>query len=101
MRAVHLTAFGNPVDGLEFSEAPISMSPLDVIFKPLTVRGFFMGHPEYAAKIPSAVKRAAAMISSGEVRLPVAVYPVSAIKEAVAHALQGGMVLLKIGESSA
>jgi NADPH:quinone reductase-like Zn-dependent oxidoreductase len=77
-------------------------SPLDVIFKPLTVRGFFMGHPEYAAKIPSAVKHAAAMISSGEVRLPVsAVYPISAIKEAVAHALRGGKILLKIGESSA
>lgn len=84
------------------SEAPISMNPLDVIFKPLTVKGFWMGHPEWLAKIPSAVEQAAGMIASGQVHVPVAaVYALSAIKEAVAHALRGGKVLLDIAGSSA
>jgi NADPH:quinone reductase-like Zn-dependent oxidoreductase len=84
------------------SEAPISMSPLDVIFKPITMRGFWMGHPEYAAKIPPAIKQTAAMIASGQVHVPVAAtYPLSSIKEAVSHALRGGKILLDVAGSSA
>ena len=82
-----LSPGGTLVSFAAMSEAPISMSPLDVIFKPITLRGFFMGHPEYAAKIPPALKQAAAMIASGLVHVPVsAIYPLSSIKEAVAHA---------------
>src|SRR6202007_897036 len=33
------------------SEGLMSINPLDVIFKPLTMRGFWLGHPEIAAKI--------------------------------------------------
>ena len=77
-------------------------SPLDVIFKPITLRGFYMGHPEYAAKIPPTLKQAAAMIASGLVHISVsAIYPLSSIKEAVAHALRGGKVLLDVAGSSA
>jgi NADPH:quinone reductase-like Zn-dependent oxidoreductase len=84
------------------SEAPISMNPLDVIFKPVTVKGFFLGHPEWVAKTRSAIEQAAGMIASGQVHVPVAaVYALSAIKEAVAHALRGGKVLLDIAGSSA
>ncbi len=46
------------------SEAPLSIGPFDVIFKPITVRGFWMGYPEFAAKILPAMKEAAAMIAS-------------------------------------
>ncbi len=84
------------------SKAPISMSPLDVVFKPVTVKGFFMGRPEYAAKIPPAIKQAAGMIASRQVHVPVAaVYALSSIKKAVAHALRGGKVLLDVAGSSA
>ena len=84
------------------SESPISMSPLDVIFKPVTVKGFFLGHPEWVAKSRSAIEQAAGMIASGQVRVPVAaVYPLSSIKEAVGHALRGGKVLLDVAGSSA
>jgi NADPH:quinone reductase-like Zn-dependent oxidoreductase len=79
------------------SRTPIAASPLDVIFKSLTLRGFFMGHPEYADKIPAAIKQAAAMIAAGQVSIPVAAtYPLKAIKEAVEHAQRGGKVLLDV-----
>jgi NADPH:quinone reductase-like Zn-dependent oxidoreductase len=83
------------------SKAPMSISPLDVIFKPLTVRGFWLGHPESTAKSAPAVAQAAEMIASGRVQIPVAAtYPLSSIKEAVAHALRGGKILLDIAGSS-
>ena len=79
------------------SRAPIAASPLDVIFKSLTLRGFFMGHPEYTDKIPPAANQAAAMIAAGQVSIPVAAtYPLRAIKDAVAHAQLGGKVLLDV-----
>src|ERR1700756_4006702 len=68
------------------SEGLLSINPLDVIFKPLTMRGFWLGHPEIAPKIAPAVVQAADMIASGRVHIPVAAtYPLSSIKEAVAH----------------
>ena len=97
-----LSPGGTLVSFAAMSEAPISMSPLDVIFKPITMRGFWMGHPEYAAKIPPAIKQAAAMIASGQVHVPVAAtYPLSSIKEAVSHVLRGGKILLDVAGSSA
>jgi hypothetical protein len=33
----------------------IAINPLDVIFKPLTMRGFWLGHPEIAGKIGPAI----------------------------------------------
>jgi NADPH:quinone reductase-like Zn-dependent oxidoreductase len=41
------------------------------------------------------------MIASGQVHIPVAAtYPLSAIKDAVAHAQRGGKILLDIARSS-
>ena len=83
------------------SAAPMSINPLDFIFKPLTMRGFWLGHPEIAAKIAPAIVQAAAMIASGQVHIPVArTYPLSSIKEAVAHAQRGGKILLDVAGSS-
>jgi hypothetical protein len=65
----------------------MSISPLDVIFKPVTVRGFYMGHPEFATKLAPVAAQAAEMIASGRLHIPVAAtYPMSSIKQAVAHA---------------
>jgi NADPH:quinone reductase-like Zn-dependent oxidoreductase len=83
------------------SEAPISISPLDVIFKPITIRGFWLGHPESTAKSAAPIAQAAEMIASGRVHIPVtATYPLSSIKEAVAHAQRGGKILLNVAGSS-
>jgi len=77
----------------------MSISPLDVIFKPLTIRGFWLGHPEIAPKLAPALVQAATMTAGC---IPVAgTYPLSSIKEAVAHAQRGGKILLDVAGSSA
>jgi NADPH:quinone reductase-like Zn-dependent oxidoreductase len=99
--AATLSPRGTLVSFAAMSEGPMSVSPLDVIFKPLTMRGFWLGHREIAAKISPAIAQAAEMISSGRVHIPVAAtYPLSSIKEAVTHALRGGKILLDVGGSS-
>jgi NADPH:quinone reductase-like Zn-dependent oxidoreductase len=99
--AATLSPHGTLVSFAAMSEGPMSVSPLDVIFKPLTMRGFWLGHPENAAKIAPAIAQAAEMIASGRVHIPVArTYPLSSIKEAVAHAQRGGKILLDVAGSS-
>ena len=95
-----LSAHGTLVSYAAMSAAPISISPLEIIFKPLTVRGFWLGHPESTAKSAPAIAQAAEMIASGKVHIPVAAtYPLSSIKDAVAHALRGGKILLDVAGS--
>ena len=80
------------------SFAPMTISSREVIFKDLTVRGFSMGNPEFAEEIPHAIMRAAAMVASGEVTVPVAaIYPLEEIGAAIAHQARGGKILLKVG----
>ncbi|MGA9720958.1 MAG: zinc-dependent alcohol dehydrogenase family protein [Candidatus Binatus sp.] len=92
-----LSSNGMLVSYAAMSLAPMSIRPLDVIFKPITMRGFWLGHPETTAKIAAPIEQAAEMIASGRVHIPVAAtYPLSSIKEAVAHALRGGKILLDV-----
>src|SRR6266478_1455573 len=99
--AATLSPRGTLVSFAAMSLSPMSISPLDVIFKPITMRGFFMAHPEFAAKLAPAVVPAASMIASGRVHIPVArTYSLSSIKEAVAHAQRGGKILLDVAGSS-
>jgi len=99
--AATLSPRGTLVSFAAMSLNPMSISPLDVIFKPVTVRGFFMAHPEFAAKLAPAAAQAAEMIASGRMHIPVAAtYPLSSIKEAVAHAQRGGKILLDVAGSS-
>jgi NADPH:quinone reductase-like Zn-dependent oxidoreductase len=99
--AATLSPHGTLVSYAAMSLGPMSISPLEVIFKPLTVRGFWLGHPESAAKSAPAIKQAAEMIASGRVHIPVAAtYALSSIQEAVAHAQRGGKILLEIAGSS-
>jgi NADPH:quinone reductase-like Zn-dependent oxidoreductase len=96
-----LSPHGTLVSYAAMSLGPMSISPLDVIFKPLTVRGFWLGHSESVAKMAPAVAQAAEMIASDRVHIPVAAtYALSSIKEAVAHAQRGGKVLLDVAGSS-
>ncbi|HEV2972793.1 MAG TPA: zinc-dependent alcohol dehydrogenase family protein [Pirellulales bacterium] len=95
--AATLSPRGTLVSFAAMSLNPMSISPLDIIFKPVAVRGFFMGHPEFAAKLAPAAGQAAEMIASGQVHVPVAAtYALSSIKEAVAHAQRGGKILLDV-----
>ena len=80
------------------SFAPLAISPFDVIFNDLTIRGFSLGNPTFADQLPQAIRAAAKMIATQEVTVPIAaIYPLEEIKAAVAHALQGGKVLLEVG----
>jgi NADPH:quinone reductase-like Zn-dependent oxidoreductase len=99
--AATLSPRGTLVSFAAMSGGPMSISPLDVIFKPLTMRGFWLGHAEFAAKLAPTVAQAAEMIASGRVHIPVAgTYPLSSIKEAIAHAQRGGKILLDVAGSS-
>lgn len=74
------------------------VSPFEVIFNDLTVRGFSLGNPAFAGQIPSAIMKAATMVASGEVAIPVAAtYRLEEIGDAIAHQVRGGKVLLKVG----
>ena len=99
--AATLSPRGTLVSFAAMSERPMSINPLDFIFKPLTMRGFWLGHPQISAKIAPAVVQASMMIASGRVHIPVArTYPLSSIKDAVAHAQRGGKILLDVRGSS-
>lgn len=81
-------------------EFTVPVNVMDTIFKRITVRGFFQSHPQYDALIPDALRGAAQLLADGLLHAPVAaVYPMSAIKEAVAHAERGGKVLLDLQAS--
>jgi NADPH:quinone reductase-like Zn-dependent oxidoreductase len=70
------------------------LSSLAVIFTPITVKGFFMGHAQWESKIPPVIKEAATLVAEG-FNVPIAaVYRLSEIKKAVEHTLRGGKVLL-------
>jgi NADPH:quinone reductase-like Zn-dependent oxidoreductase len=80
------------------SASPMVLNPLTLIFTPITVTGFFMGHAQWEDKIPATIKEAAKLVAEG-VKVPIAsVYRLSEIKMAVEHALRGGKVLLDIAE---
>jgi NADPH:quinone reductase-like Zn-dependent oxidoreductase len=99
--ATTLSPRGTLVSYAAMSLGPMSISPLEVIFKPLSVRGFWLGHPESAAKSAPAVAQAAGMIASSRVHIPVAAtYALSSIRDAVAHAQRGGKILLEVAGSS-
>ena len=82
------------------SNTPLSISAIALIFKRISVRGFFLSDPEHAAKIQPIVVEAAQLLRSDRLYVPVAAtYPLSAIKDAVAHVERGGKVLLDMGLS--
>ena len=73
--------------------APGDFRPL--MDKDITLHSFYQVQPQYDPKIPGILAEATTMIATGKLYAPVAAtYPLSAIKEAVAHAERGGKVLL-------
>ena len=81
------------------SFATMAVSPLEVIFNDLTIRGFSLGNPDFAGQIPSTIMQAAKRVASGEIAIPLAAtYRLEEIGAAIAHQARGGKVLLKVGE---
>jgi NADPH:quinone reductase-like Zn-dependent oxidoreductase len=74
-----------------------SLSMVDVIFKDITYRGFYVDRSEYDASLPQIISEAATLIASGNLSVPVAgVYAIDDILAAIAHVQRGGKVLLKL-----
>jgi NADPH:quinone reductase-like Zn-dependent oxidoreductase len=81
------------------SGQPGQVNPSDIIFRSVTIRGFWLEAPAVRAspKVLDAIKIGARLIAEGKVHVPIAaVYPLSAAKEAMTHAQQGGKVLFAV-----
>ncbi|MCQ8242241.1 zinc-dependent alcohol dehydrogenase family protein [Rhizosaccharibacter radicis] len=74
---------------------PLAVPAGDLIFRKITVRGFWEGHPENMARVVPILRELAGMIGPNSVRQPVAgIYTLDRLHEAVAHAERRGRVLL-------
>ena len=83
------------------SKKPGQLSVIDLVFRNISVRGFWLLYPEYrnAPKTIEATQASARLIAEGKLHLPIAAtYPLTAIKDALAHAQRGGKVLLQIAQ---
>jgi NADPH:quinone reductase-like Zn-dependent oxidoreductase len=81
------------------SKKPGLASAVELVFRNITMRGFWLLYPEYSSgpKYTEAVKTSAALFAEGKLHLPVAAsYRLDAIKDALAHAQRGGKVVLEI-----
>jgi len=92
---------GTLVSYAAMSGSPMSLDPYDVIFKSIAVRGFLLRNLDFGSLVRPAIEQAADLIALGRFHVPVmAVYPLSAIRDAVAHTLRGGKVLLEVSPRS-
>jgi NADPH:quinone reductase-like Zn-dependent oxidoreductase len=79
------------------SGEPVTIAPFDLIAKRVVVKGFFLNHPDVESKIPSALRETAPLVVSGAIRVPIAAtYPLTALREAVAHVQRGGKVMFDV-----
>jgi NADPH:quinone reductase-like Zn-dependent oxidoreductase len=93
-----LSAHGIFVVYARMGGGPVAINPLDLIFKRIVVKGFFLNHPDVEPKIPAALREAIPLVVSGAIQAPIAAtYPLSSLREAVLHAERGGKVLLDLG----
>ena len=77
------------------SGLPIHVPQGDLIGKRLHIHGFWMYYEEYLPKIPAALAKAANVVASGQLTLPITTtYKPSKINEAIEHFQRGGKVLL-------
>jgi NADPH:quinone reductase-like Zn-dependent oxidoreductase len=82
----------------------VSGKPMEIpggllIWNQLTVEGFFEGHPHIVPKIAPVLRELVKMIGPRGIRQPIAAtYPIDRVKEAVAHAIKGGRILLSLSD---
>ncbi|CAG9218780.1 Alcohol dehydrogenase [Burkholderia gladioli] len=77
------------------SHRPMEVSAQHLIFKRISVHGFFEGRPENMSRVRDTLISVLDALASDGIRQPVAaVYPITRLKEALAHAVNGGKVLL-------
>lgn len=77
------------------AEIPGDLRP--IMQKSLTLHTFYMARPDYQPKVPALLREGASLIANGKINVPIsAVYPLSSVKEAIAHTERGGKVLLDL-----
>jgi NADPH:quinone reductase-like Zn-dependent oxidoreductase len=83
----------------DVSGKPMELPGSLLIWNQLTVEGFFEGHPHILPKIAPVLRDLVKMIGPGGIRQPIAAtYPIDRVKEAVAHAVKGGRILLSFSD---
>ena len=79
----------------------LAINELLLIGKHPTVKGFFLGDFDHMSKILPAQIEAAPLVASEALHVPVAaVCPMSKMKEAIAHLLKGGKILMDLASAS-
>jgi len=77
-------------------EVVSSVGVLDVIFKNLTYRGFYLDKPEYDAAIPAIISHTADLVATGDLHVPIAaIYSIENVVQAIEHVQRGGKALLE------
>jgi NADPH:quinone reductase-like Zn-dependent oxidoreductase len=90
-----VTSSGTVVVYAGMSGQPVTVNPGELAFKQVSIRGFFMYHPDNIPKLRAAMTEGAALMAAGRLNVPVAAtYPLTAIRDAIAHVQRGGKVLL-------
>ena len=80
------------------SRQPMAVPAGDLIFRKVSVRGFWEGHPENVARVAPILRGLVGMIGPDGVRQPVAaIYKPEQLREAVEHAMRRGKALLDFG----
>jgi len=85
------------------SRQPVFASGLDLIFRNITIRGFWLYAPEFreSPKAVDGIKLGARLIAEGKLTVPVAAtYPLASAPTAIGQALKGGKVLFNISQSA-
>ena len=72
---------------------------LDLIFKDIVIRGFWLYSPQFRSspKLLEAMKLGAQLVAEGKLHVPIAAtYPLTSVATALTHAEKGGKVLFSI-----
>ena len=78
------------------SREPIKVSQIGLIFRGISIHGFWMYLPAYLPKLRDAKLQSAKLLENGLINVPIAeVYPPEKVKEAIQHTINGGKVLLQ------
>jgi NADPH:quinone reductase-like Zn-dependent oxidoreductase len=84
------------------SRQPVTAKGVDIVFRNVAVRGFWLYAPQTreSPKIAEAIKLGARLIAEGKLRAPVAAtYPITQAAAALGHALKGGKVLFEVSRA--
>ncbi|MBP5059202.1 zinc-dependent alcohol dehydrogenase family protein [Pseudomonas chlororaphis] len=79
------------------SGEPGLANPMDVIFRDVTIRGFFLGHPHIRETLAAGLREGLQLIAEGKLRSPIGgTYSLADYREAVAASGKGTKILFKM-----